>query len=144
MGLKICFYASVKNERNEEVEVPKKYEREEGNAIYKIEAGEVCSEFIARYFNKVEEIPNLLFSQVAQENYKKLGKVLEEKELKNGIYKAKINQIEFDCKENYEIKAFKESKRVREKLLNKYNELDGVLKQVGCKPKIDIYALFEV
>lgn len=40
MSIKISFYASIKNERE---------------PIYQIDAGEICSEFIARYFQKLEE-----------------------------------------------------------------------------------------
>lgn len=144
MSLKICFYASIKNERNEEIEIPNKYLREEGSTIYKIQAGEVCSEFIARYFSKVEKMPNLLFSEVSKDNYRKNGKYLNEKELKNGIYKAKINQMKIDSDEDYEIKVFKDSKKVREKLIDKYNEMCVNLSHRGEEPKIDIYALFEV
>ena len=39
MSIKINFYAPIKNE---------------GKPIYQIDAGEICSEFIARYFQKIE------------------------------------------------------------------------------------------
>lgn len=39
MSIKINFYTEIKNEKKD---------------IYQIDAGEICSEFIARYFQKVE------------------------------------------------------------------------------------------
>lgn len=39
MGVKIDFYAENENKKQ---------------CIYNIQAGEICSEFIARYFNKTE------------------------------------------------------------------------------------------
>lgn len=41
----------------------------------------------------------------------------------NGVYKAKINKMQEDEKENFEFKVFKECKCVREKLLYKYGQL---------------------
>lgn len=40
MSIKVSFYAPIKNEEE---------------PIYQIDAGEICSEFIARYFQKVGE-----------------------------------------------------------------------------------------
>ncbi len=40
MSIKVSFYAPIKNG---------------GEPIYQIDAGEICSEFISRYFQKIED-----------------------------------------------------------------------------------------
>lgn len=116
MSIKINFYASINDKRNEE-KVLKKYEEvEKGEYIYQIEAREICSEFISRYFNKVE----------------------------NGIYKAKINKMIEDTQGNFEFKAYKECKKVRENLLEKYQQIGYKIAENENKSNISIYALLDV
>ena len=55
MGIKIYFYAQLDNKRNEEKFLNKYEKLQKEDYIYKIEAREICSEFISRYFNKVED-----------------------------------------------------------------------------------------
>lgn len=145
MGLKICFYASTQNEENEEVDLLNYYNSEkEGHCIYKIEAGEVCSEFIARYFKKSETIPNLLLNKIVEEKYANVGCKLAKEDMKNGIYKAITDKMIEDSKNKFEIKTFKESKKVREELIEIYQTIHENLNKKIERPKVDIYALFEI
>lgn len=143
MSLKICFYASIKNEKKEEIDLLKYYKTaEKKHCIYKIEAGEICSEFIARYFNKTKQIPNLLLNELIEENYDKKENAKED--MKNGIYKANISKMTEENNAKTEIKTFKESKIVREKLIKKYEEIKKALEVKVPNSEIEIYAIFEV
>jgi len=51
------------------------------------------------------------------------------------MYKAKIDKMIEDSKENFEFKVFKECKTVRENLLDKYNKLNK-----EHKPEVEIFA----
>lgn len=145
MGLKICFYASTQNGENEEIDLLNYYNNaEEGHCIYKIEAGEVCSEFIARYFQKSETIPNLLLNKIVEEKYESVDCEIAKEDMQNGIYKAITDKMISDSKNEFELKTFKESKKVREELLERYQTIRENLNKKVEKPKVDIYAIFEV
>lgn len=145
MSLKICFYASTQNAQNEEFDLLNYYHNtEEGHCIYKIEAGEVCSEFIARYFKKSKTIPKLLLNKIVEEKYKNVDCEIAREDMQNGIYKAITEKILEDNENEFEIKTFKECKAVREKLVKKYKTIHEELKNVIERPKVDIYALFEI
>ena len=145
MGLKICFYASTHNKENEEIDLLNYYNNEEeGHCIYKIEAGEVCSEFIARYFKKSETIPDLLLNKIVEEKYANIDCKSATEDMKDGIYKAITDKMLEDIKSKFELKTFKESKKVREELIEKYKTICEKLNKTIEKPKVDIYALFEV
>ncbi len=86
MSIKIIFYKSIIDKKDEKIIADKDF-------IYSVEAGEVCSEFIARYFQNEH----------------------------NGTYKVNINKMIEDNEEGFEFKVFKECKKVRENLI-KMNE----------------------
>ena len=64
--------------------------------------------------------------------------------MKDGIYKAITDKMLEDSKSKFELKTFKESKKVREELIEKYKTICEKLNKTIEKPKVDIYALFEV
>lgn len=118
MGIKVCFYPDIVNE----------------NCMYSVKAGEICSEFIARYFFKPGIAPEYLLNTIIKEQDIESSESNIKQELSKNIYKVKIDDMFQDSRQNFELKTFKESKFVREKLLNKYKE-----KIKGTKT--DIYAL---
>ena len=145
MSLKICFYASTQNEENEEIDLSNYYDNvEKGHCIYKIEAGDVCSEFIARYFEKSKTIPNLLLKKIIEENYENVDCKIAKEDMQNGIYKAITDKMIADSKSKFELKTFKESKKVREELIERYQTIHETLKKTIKNPKVDIYAIFEL
>lgn len=145
MSLKICFYASIENEKKEELDLLNYYKtQEKGYCIYKIEAGEICSEFIAKYFKKTNQIPNLLLNELIEENYSEKEKANAKDDMKEGIYEVNIKKMVEDSQTNTEIKTFKDAKIVREKLLEKYKNINRKLKEEIETPNIKIYATFEI
>lgn len=126
MGLKVCFYQSLENDEYKG--------KDYCQNIYNIKAGEICSEFIARYFFKPGVAPELLLNKIAKEYYYGKDEEKSRQDISKNIYKVKIDDMLQDHKENFEFKTFKDSKIVREKLLNKYQEN---LKNA----KTDVYAL---
>ena len=145
MGLKIQFYASIKDAKDVELDLLKYYRNtEKGYCIYCIKAAEICSEFIARYFHKTVTMPELLLNKVIEENYEEKDYENAKQDMNNGIYKANTDKMFHDNNSDFEFKAFKECKVVREKLLNKYEEIGMTLKEDIEKPKVEIYALLTV
>ena len=145
MGVKISFYTSITNNKSEEKDLLEYYEKtDKGQCIYCIEAGEICSEFIARYFRKTNIMPGLLSNKIAKEYYPKESYENAIKDMYSGAYKANVDIMIQDSLGDFEFKTYKESKRVREKLLDKYNEIDKKLKQSIEKPNIEIYALLGI
>ena len=145
MSLKICFYASIKDEKKEEIDLLRYYKGEEkGHCIYKIKAGEICSEFIAKYFNKTNLLPPLLLKEIIEENYTKKETETAKEDLKDGVYKVDISKMLIDSKINTNINTFKDSKIVREKLLEKHQEIEKELKDRMTNAQIEIYSIFEV
>lgn len=130
MGIKICFYPSIINKENEELDILNEH------CIYSIKAGEVCSEFISRYFFKPGLAPEKFLDTITKENYTKEEKNAKQEILKN-IYKVKIEDMMQDSNLGFELKTFKESKIVRENLLDKYQNLKEEIKEA----KVDIYAI---
>jgi len=118
MGVKVCFYPDIINEK----------------CMYSVKAGEICSEFIARYFFKSGNAPEYLLNSIIKEQKLESDEKNIKQEISKNIYKVKIDDMFCDSIENFEIKTFKDSKIVREKLLDKYKE-----KTKGTK--VDIYAL---
>lgn len=116
MSIKIYFYAQLDDKINEEKFLNRYQTLQKEDSLYQIEAKEICSEFISRYFNKLE----------------------------NGIYKAKISQMLEDRYGNFEFKAFKDCKRVRENLLTKYQEFEQKFEENMNTRNISIYALLDV
>ena len=145
MGIKICFYASIKDVKDVELDLLKYYKNtENGYCIYRIRAGEICSEFIARYFHKVTSIPELLLDKIIEEHYDETDYNKAKYEMCNGIYKANTDIMLHDNNSDFKFKVFEECKIVREKLLSKYEEIGENLKEVLEKPKIEIYAIMTV
>ena len=145
MGLKIQFYASVKDAKDIELDLLKYYQdTEKGYCIYCIKAAEICSEFIARYFHKTVTMPELLLNKVIEENYEEKDYKNAKQDMNNLIYKANTDKMFNDNNSNFEFKAFKECKVVREKLLDKYEEIGMKLKENIEEPKVEIYALLTV
>ena len=147
MGVKIYFYISVANQKNEELDLIEYYQnpKKSGYYIYTIEASEICSEFIARYFVKTKNMPDLLLNKVIEENYKKEKYEEAVNDLSNGIYKAKIDVMNKDNNSNFEFKANKECKAVRENLLNIYNIINcELIKNQINNPKMELYAILSV
>lgn len=116
MGIKIYFYAQLDNKRNEEKFLNKYEKLQKEDYIYKIEAREICSEFISRYFNKVED----------------------------GLYKAKIEQMLEDKQKDFEFKAFKDCIKVRENLLKRYQQIGFKVDGNINTANIAIYALLAI
>ena len=145
MGLKIRFYASIKDATDEELDLLKYYQNtEKGYCIYCIKAAEICSEFIARYFHKAVTMPELLLNKVIEENYEEKDYPNAKQDMFNGIYKANTDKMFSDNNSDFEFKAFKECKVVREKLLKKYEDIGIKLEENIEKPKVEIYALLTV
>lgn len=145
MGLKIRFYASIKDAADEELDLLKYYQNtEKGYCIYCIKAAEICSEFIARYFHKAVTMPELLLNKVIEENYEEKDYQNAKQDMFNGIYKANTDKMFSDNNSDFEFKAFKECKVVREKLLKKYEDIGVKLEGNIEKPKVEIYALLTV
>lgn len=145
MSVKVWFYTSIKNDKDEELDLLNYYKTTNNkHCIYSIKAGEICSEFIARYFKRVEIMPDLLLDKVLEENYNEQDYEKSIKYIHNGIYKANIKTMLEDSKTNFELNTFKESKLVREKLVDKYQEINQKLKESVNEPKIEIYALLGI
>ncbi len=145
MGLKIRFYASITDAADEELDLLKYYQNtEKGYCIYCIKAAEICSEFIARYFHKAVTMPELLLNKVIEENYEEKDYPNAKQDMFNGIYKANTDKMFSDNDSDFEFKAFKECKVVREKLLKKYEDIGIKLEGNIEKPKVEIYALLTV
>lgn len=145
MEIKICFYASIKGVENEELDLLKYYNNtENGYCIYRIRAGEICSEFIARYFSKVVSLPELLLDKIIIEHYDVNDYNKSKQEMCNGIYKANTDIMFHDSNSDFKFKAFEECKIVREKLLIKYEEIREKLKEVIEKPRVEIYAIMTI
>ena len=145
MGLKIQFYASIDNAQDEELDLLNYYQNtEKGYCIYCIKAAEICSEFIARYFHKTVTMPELLLNKVIEENYDEKDYINARQDMSNGIYKANTEKMFNDNNSDFEFKAFKECKVVREKLLDKYKDIGIKLKENIEEPKVEIYALLTV
>ncbi len=105
VSIKISFYTEGENKENANLDTKKRN-------IFEIQASEVCSEFIARYFQKVKEM--------------------------QGIYKVDISKMKEDSNGAFEFKTFKECKTVREDLLNKYNKLEGNYKKIELYALLDV------
>lgn len=135
MGVKICFYPSITNEEKSEIDILKYYKNtnENGHCIYSIKAGEVCSEFIARYFFKPGTAPKKFINNIIKEDEE------TEKEVLKNIYKVKIEDMFQDSINNFEFKTYKECKNVREKLLNTYRKITGEIE--NKRNKVEIYAM---
>ena len=137
MGIKICFYVAVLNERGEEI-------GEKENLIYCVDASDICSEFIARYFSKTQSMPEKLFDSVIENKFSDLSYDNAKREVANGIYIAKIDKMFEDENGTFEFGAYKPAKLVREKLIEIYKEIIKELKDKIKNPKVDIYALLTV
>ena len=137
MGIKICFYVAVLNENDEEI-------KERENCIFCIDASEICSEFIARYFSKTQSIPKKLLDNVIEDEFYNFSYDNAKRSIANGIYKAKIEKMLEDEGGIFEFSAYKPSKLVREKLIRKYQEIVAEVKKKLKNPKVDIYALLTV
>lgn len=145
MSIKICFYSSVIDGEKGEVDLLKYYgDTEDGHCIYKIDAGEICSEFIARYFQKVETMPKLLLNKVIEENYNNQSQEEAMQDMQNGIFRLNINTMIEDNNEDFEFKIYKECKIVREKLLDIYIKMQNKLKEKTNKSEIETYALLTI
>ncbi len=145
MAIKICFYVSIKNENDEEIDLLDHYKTEEGGqCIYSIAAGEICSEFIARYFKKVECLPDKLLTNIIKESYEEKDYEKARHDMYNGMYRVSINKMLIDDEQDFKFKAYEESKLVREKLIKKHNEIEEEIKKQINNSKIETYALLEV
>ena len=142
MGVKICFYPSIIDENNREIDILKKQEetKEKSHCIYDIKAGEICSEFIAKYFFKPGNAPEKFVDIITKENASKEEEEKTKEEILKNIYKVKIDDMLKDSQKGIELQTYQESSKVRERLLYKYNEIDKKIKHA----KIDIYALLTV
>lgn len=137
MGIRICFYVAVLNENDEEI-------KERENCVYCVEASEVCSEFIARYFAKTQNMPKELLDNVIEDEFCDLSYDNAKRSIANGIYKAKMEKMFEDEKGMFEFSAYKPAKLVRKKLIKKYQEIVAEVKKKLKNPKVDIYALLTV
>ncbi len=143
MSLKIGFYVATFNGENKEIELLKNYcNIEKDQCIFTINASDICSEFIARYFYKVPELPEILLNSFIKENYKEKDYESAKTELYNGIYKADLHVLIKDNEEAYKFKVRSLSEDIREKLIKKYDDIRKELDKTVKNNKIEIYALF--
>ena len=89
-------------------------------------------------------MPELLLNKVIEENYEEKDYPNAKQDMFNGIYKANTDKMFSDNNSDFEFKAFKECKVVREKLLKKYEDIGIKLEENIEKPKVEIYALLTV
>lgn len=132
MGVKVCFYSLIIDDKNNIIKDMSRF-------ICSIKASEICSEFIARYFQKTDDISEYLLEKIEDEDH--TGSCTEKKQnVKKGIYKVNIDSMIEDSTGKFEFKTFKECKIAREFLLEKYDNLIDNKEQ----SKIDIYAFLTV
>jgi len=137
MGIKICFYVAVLDENKKEFE-------RKNSFIFAIDAGEICSEFIARYFSKTQSMPEKLLDSVIEDEFGDFSYDNAKRMVANGIYKASMERMFEDENGTFEFSAYKPAKLVRERIIKKYKEIVDSLKGKPKNPNVDIYALLTV
>lgn len=141
MGIKVCFYPYIIDKGTKEVDLSNNYCSTNYNCIYSIKAGEICSEFIARYFFKPGTAPENFINEIAKNSSKEKD---IKQEISKNIYKVKIQDMLQDSNSDFEFKTYKECKKVRENLLNKYENIELEIEDKIKNANIDIYALLEL
>lgn len=145
MGVKICFYATLFDDDNNEMNLVKYYNTlKDKYYIHRVSAGEVCSEFFARYYHKINQLPELLLDKVIKENYNEEEYKYAVQDMYNGIYKANMNAMKTDNDNSYNFSAYNDCKKVREKLLEIHNEIYNKSKETIKNPKIEMYAILTI